>query len=47
MNRSVGLEGLTEAFMTVNHRPLLELSVQVEMLGVRPELLEAQTALPV
>jgi len=33
--------------MTVNHKPLLELSVQVAMLGVRPELLEAQTALPV
>lgn len=47
MNRSVVVEVLIEAFITVNHKPLLELSVQVAILGVRPELLEAHTALPV
>jgi hypothetical protein len=47
MNRSVVLDVLTEAFMTVNHRPLLlALSVHVGILGATPELLEAHTALP-
>jgi hypothetical protein len=33
INRSVVVDVLTEAFMTVNHRPLLALLVHVGILG--------------